>query len=223
MRTINRPTTETDVLNGAKDAINDAVAFLQRDHAYCYSEKLSTVTYPASTLQVDLGTYCGGVLRNLKSIQQVSADGLVQGKPIKIMAYDELQAMRRKYYRTHTSVEPYTLNDSLSGWTIEDAYSCDVIAFLVGQSLGIYPTPTSARYLLLNTNIWLPEMTATSDTNFFLTYAMDVVQMLALRKMSFYMKEDNRVAATDAEVVAAINSLVQWDSQVTNTAQSSMP
>jgi len=226
MRTVNRPLTETDVLLAAKDAINDAVMFLQRNHAYNYTERLTTLTYPVNTLQVDLGEICTGTLRDILSVQQLSSAGIVQGKPLKIMRYDQLQAIRGHYERTHTANAPFDISldsMSLSGWNIEDAFRQDLVAFLVGQNLGLYPRPTSAAVeLLVNCHIWLPELVADADTNFFLTYALDVVMMLALKSMHIYMKLDSRFAVSEQQVADSLAGLIAWDAQVMENSRTSI-
>lgn len=212
MRVINRPVSETDVLAAAKESINDAVLFIQRNHAYNYTEKLATFIYPVNTLTVNLGDICTGPLRDILTVQQVTADGQLQGKPLKVMSYAKLQAMRNQYLRQHSQPDPLLYpSDTISGWTIEDAFRQDMIAFMSGQSLGLYPMPTEVKYLLINCHIWMPELSADADTNFFLVYALDVVLTIALKRMHIYMKTDSRFAVTEQEVNDAIAGLVSWD------------
>lgn len=218
MRVVNRPVSETDVLAAAKESINDAILFLQRNHAYNYTEKLATFTYPVNTLSVDLGDVCEGPLRDILSIQQVSADGQLQGKPLKIMSYTRLQAMRNQYARRHSQPDPSLYpTDTISGWTIEDAYRQDLIAFMSGQFVGLYPMPTEVKYLLVNAHIWLPQLEEDDDENFFLTYALDIVLMVALKRMHIYMKTDSRFSVTEQEVADAMTGLVAWDSSTKST------
>lgn len=219
MDAVNRPESETVVLTRAKREINNAVRQLQRDHAYNYTERLTKFTYPAATLQLDLGAICGGSLRDLMSVQQVSADGITQGKPLKLMTYSQLQNMRRKYERTHTAgVTNEIFNETLSGWTIEDAYRCDKIAFLVGSNFGIYPTQQSACYYMLNCHIWMPVMSGDDDTNFLLEYGCDVVDMLALKRMHIYMRNDSQFQFSEQELTEAKATLLAWDGQVTRNS-----
>lgn len=222
MRTVNRPLSETDVLEGAKDAINDAISFLQRNHAYTYTEKLNKMTYSAGSLLIDLGKICGGTLRDMRSIQQTSGTGVYQGKPLKVMSYDQVQAQRSHYERTHTVNTGLDESRVITAWTIEDSYRCDVVAFLIGQSVGIYPTPNQDLYLVMNNHIWLPTLVNTTDTNFFLTYAMDVVIAIALKSMHLYMKADSRFAVTEQQITDMLAGLVAWDSSLLENSNTSI-
>lgn len=222
LETINRPSSEADVLRAVKRAINNAILYLQRNQAFAYTERLNQVTYPANTLHLDLGTICGGTLRNMKSIQQVSASGKVQGKPLKIVSYDWLQKQRSNYERSHTPA--FNMLDTpavLTGFTIEDAYRTDRIVFLVGQMVGLYPKPTEDVYLVMNNNIWLPTLAADSDTNFFLTYCADAVEMIALKYLHIYLKLDSRFAVTQQQVNDVLAGLVIWDASTTSNSNSS--
>lgn len=215
MRTINRPTSETDVLQGAKDAINDAILFLQRNHGYAYTQIVLDVPITASTFSVNLATALASPVRDVQAFYQVSASGVRQGKPLKVITFAKLQAMRMHYDRTHTSGDEVTwMNESLTGWTIEDAYRSDKIAFLYGNVIGVYPTPTESANFVLFGHAWLPALSAASDTNFFLDYALDVVLTIALKRMHLYLKLDSRFAVTEQEVSDLLAGLVNWDAQI---------
>ena len=216
MRIVNRPLTEIDVLDGAKDSINDAVDELQRDHAFCYSEAMASFDYPASTFHIDLGIICDGTVRDFIYLQEVQGTSL-QGRPIKFVNYGQLQADRYAYYRTHSIDNSQQFAETTVGLTIEDAYRQDMVAFIIGKNIGLYPTPSAVKSFLLNFHVWLPRMVATGDSNFFLTHAYDVVMMLALKKMHIYMKSDDRYPYTEKEVETARMSLIAWDGQVIET------
>lgn len=220
MRTVNRPLTDTDVLQGAKDAINDALMFLQRNHAYRYAQDVANIAYAANTFAVDVAA--SNSVRDIISVQELSASGTVQGKPLKVISYTQLQAMRAKYERAHTTVEPYTASETVSSWTIEDAFRTDRIAFMLGKQLGIYPQPTEALTLRVAFNTWYEALSGDSDTHFLLDYAEDVVQLIALKKMSFYIKTDSRFQVQDAEVQQLLAGLITWDSQLHENSDTSL-
>lgn len=218
MSIINRPLTETVTLAGAKWEINQAVKYLQRNQAFAYTERLAQFTYQAGILYYDIGSICEGVLRDIMSVQKLNVSGLPQGKPTRIMTYNQLQSFRMHFSRTHPRVEGdwYQL-DAISDWmsTIESGWAHDMVAFLAGQNFGLYPTPTGTSVtVLINCHIWLPTLVADSDNNFFLDYASDVVMMIALKRMHIYMKSDARYQVSEAEFKDAMSTLLAWDSQV---------
>lgn len=215
LRLVNRPSSETDVLNGVKDAINDAIMYLQRNQAFAMTERLASITYTASAASVALTSVGSGsdLVRDVISVQQVSASGVLTGKPLKLTTYEQIQVMRNRYARRNSSADVDLSNDTLSGWTIEDAYRSDKMAFVVGNAIGLYPVPTETVYLYVNYHKWMPVLSADADTNFFLDYAMDVVQTLAAKRMLFYMRDVAIYSPTQAEVDAAVATLLAWDAQ----------
>lgn len=222
LRMVNRPASETDVLQGCKDEINNAVKLIQRNHAFNMSERLTTMEYAASSLFVNPGTILGGSLRDLISIQQVSSATNYQGKPIKVMTYNQIQAGRRKYDRTHPVDHSDSFTETTRGYTIEDGYRADIIAFMVGVNIGLYPTPASAVHLLINCHIMLPNLVEDEDTNFFLEYGLDLILMIAFRRMQIYMKSDSRISFTKEDIDSGLATLIAWDSQINRNSNPSI-
>lgn len=219
MATVNRPLSELSVLTGAKYEINQAIKYLQRDHAYSYTERLTQYVNTAGTLYYNLGSICGGLLRDLMSIQLLNDSGKPAGLPLKIMTYNQLQQLRGNFARTH----PYGPNDWFTSqncdnfFTIEDCFRQDKIAFISGPNVGLYPISTKDETLLVNCHIWLPDLVQDADANFFLDFASDVVMMCALKRMHLYMKSDSRYQITAAEFQEVVSTLKAWDSQVRET------
>lgn len=225
MLTVNRPLTESSVLAGAKWEINQAIKLIQRNQAFVYTERLSQFDYAADTLYYNVGTICDGVLRDIMSVQILNESGKPQGRPIKVMTYNQVQAMRMNFDRTHPRVEgDWYQQDALTDFmtTIESGWCQDKVCFIAGQNIGIYPTPQCDITLLLSCHIWLPDLVEDGDTNFLLTYGSDVVLMAALRRMHIYMKSDGRFQVTNEEFQNNLQTLVTWDSQVKETPNTTM-
>jgi hypothetical protein len=225
MLIVNRPISETSVLTGAKWEINQAVKYLQRDHAYAYTERLCQFVYQPGTLLYDLGNICGGSLRDLLSAQTLNQTGKPYGRPTKIITYNQLQQMRMHFSRTHALCpgDWYApANLDLYDITIEDTFRHDRIIFISGQNVGLYPMPSEPETILLNCHIWLPALIKDTDTNFFLEYASDVVMMCALKKMHLYMKSDQRFQFTSAEFMESLSTLKAWDAQVRETPNTNL-
>lgn len=215
LRTINRPSSDTDVLQGAKDAINDAILYLQRNHGYAYTQVAVDVPMAANSFSVDLANDFDLSMRDVQSVFEVNTSGKREGKPLKVVTFSKLQADRMNYHRRHSSGDPLGyLNESLDGFTIEDAYRSDKLAFLYGCNLGIYPMQSNAQNYVVFGHQWIQEMTADADTNFFLDYAMDVVITIALKRMHLYLKLDSRFSVTEQEISDLIAGLVNWDAQI---------
>lgn len=222
LRKINRPATETDILAECKDAINAAVLQLQRDHAFAYTEALATFEYAANALYVDVGTVCNGLIRDYISLQQIAVGGTYEGKPIKIKSYSQIQTDRINHYRKHSIDDTQIFAETSPGLTIEDGYREDRFGWVMGRNIGIYPRPTQATTYLIHFHSWLPALVADGDTNFFLDYAQDLVQMLALKRLHIVMGVDSRFAVSQEEVNASILNLHTWDSQVKENPNTSI-
>lgn len=215
MDMVNRPLTDLGVLTAAKREINNAVRFLQRNHAFVYSERLVPIVYPSGELFVNLGTI-SSLLRDVCSVQQVSANGNLQGKPLKVKSYNQLQSQRMRYDQRNP-VPPTDIDIC-----IEEAYRQDMIVFIAGQALGLYPKPGSAVNLLIHCHVWESSMNSDDDTNFLIEYGFDVVLLIALRKMQLYMKDLSVAAVTKEEAADAVQTLIAWDSQVKETPNTSI-
>lgn len=215
LREVNRPSSETSVLASVKDAINDAILQLQRSRTWMYTEGLSSVyTYPTSTATVATLTATGSVLRGLLSVQQLSAAADNMGKPLKIMTYrqlmEKLNTIQRRY--------PAEWYEQFQSVLDAEGYCTDKILFLTGMNLGLWPMPTSGPvYLKFQYYSWLPVLSLDADTNFFLTYAWDVVNALALKKMCFVLKTTSNYLPTDAEFEKTLKALEMWDDTLAAT------
>lgn len=219
MDMVGRPMSETTVLTAAKRELNQAIRQLQREQAFRYTERLFTFTYPAATLTVNFDSICDGSLRDLSSLQYISDATKTEGLLLEIKTYPWLQSERLRYQKGSRPL------GSDPGLTLSQAYNFATaitrnnayIAALVGNGITLYPTPQTPIILLCNAHIWLPVLSADSDTNFLLDYGYDVVLSIALRKMQIYLKTDSRYMVTETEVQAGVKTLLAWDGQVQMT------
>ena len=217
MGLINRPVSETTVLAEAKAAINDAIDQLQRNHAYHYSERLFNFTYPAATQQVNLQNICGGVLRDIHTIQIIANESAYGGPILEYMSYNQIQMKRRKYQREHPVWNANEEWDYVTNENGHEEYTSRqnrYLFFRLGENIGLYPVPTEDVQLLINAHIWFIPLVDDDDESFFLTFAYDVVMTLALKRMNVYMKEDNRFGMTEQEIASTLQTLIAWDGQV---------
>jgi hypothetical protein len=208
--------TSTELGTQAKREINNAILWLQRKREWKMTERLIRFTVPANTLFVNLSAACEGTPRSIISTALLTSSTATEGKLLDLVSYDKLMRERRAFQRAH---EPYDIefepSNISSGHNEFVTRAHELKAFLVGaNNFGLYPTNTTDRYILMNLSIWLPQLVDNSDTNFFLTYAYDLVIMKAFKQFSIYLKEDRRTAATNEEIVESYNSLVEWDTQI---------
>jgi len=210
----NRPSAE--MLSQAKREINNAILWLQRKRPFKFTERLIRVTIPANAQMVSVSSACEGLPRNYISIEKLSAAANNAGLVMKIVSYDRIIRDRKQYQMLHTSAE--FAEDSLTDpFTFGDAISENDGGrmFLMGaDNIGIYPSQTVDSYFLVHLNIWLPQLVADGDTNFFLTYAYDLVLFRALVNSSIYLKIDQRYATIKDDMVDQYQALVDWDDQV---------
>lgn len=214
LETINRPSSETDIVSAVKASINDAVLILQRNHAYSYTEGMFSFVYPANAQYADIGEVCDASVRDYISMQQITSSGTYEGRPMKLLSYSQLQMRRRTYDRKHSVDTSQIYAENQPGLTIEDLFRQDKVAFVISSYVGVYPRPAEDTTFLLHVHFWLPPLVEDDDTNFFLDYTQDLVVMLALKRLHLFMKIDSRFPITQAEVDAAYAGVLAWDSQV---------
>lgn len=210
----NRPSSE--MLTQAKREINLALKWLQRKRAFKMTERLIRATIPADSLHVNIADACDGSPRNILSVQRLASVSGTSGRVVKLHSYESIICDRRMYQRLHepsdaefeTPSDPFGHSDHITS-------NEGGILFLLGaNNFGIYPTNASDVYLLVHLHVWLPELSADGDTNFFLDYAYDLVLARAMITGNIYFKEDRRLSVT-AEVMAdEYNALVAWDNSI---------
>lgn len=208
--------TYAELGSQAKREINNAILWLQRKREWKMTERLIRFTVPANTLFVNLSVACEGTPRSIINTTLLASSTAVEGKLLDLCSYDKVMRERRQFQRSHepSSVEAEPVGaPSRHNEFISQVHSYK--AFLIGaNNFGLYPTNTSAAYVMMNLSIWLPTLVDDSDTNFFLTYAYDLVLMRAFKQFSIYLKEDRRAVVANEEIAEGYNSLVEWDTQV---------
>src|SRR5690606_29775373 len=219
MDLIMRPTSDTNTLARVKLEINLAINYIQRRHAFRFAERLMKVTYPANTLQVNITEGCAGNLRDIISAQYLVNESDNTGQNLKITNYARIQSAREDYQKRHSTVDFSLEVDSVSNALTHGSYVNLVhkyFLFRLGQNIGLYPTPAQDCYILLHHRIFLDPLSADSDTNFILDYGYDLVQAIALRRLSIYLKNDNRYLMTTEEFEDAFQTFVRLDSDVSD-------
>ena len=210
MESCNRPLSQVAVLARAKAELNNSIMLLQRRHAFRHTEKLFEATYTGGSRLVDFGTVCTGTLRDIKSVQ-MSGEGL-GGPYLKYKTYDQIAKENFRYQQSQGdtslfSTEVRNLSDYVTN-------AQKFYFFVMGNSFGLFPKPVVDVPLLINCHIWLPLLSGNDDTNFFLTYAFDVVQDLALSRMATFLRNDDLKSLSADDLEKSIVTLINWDSQL---------
>lgn len=204
---LNRP--ESELGTQVNEAINTVMLRMQRQHKFKFSERLVEITYPANTLQLELTGACEGTPRDFISIQQLTSAQKF-GPKLKLLTYLDVVNRRGAYANryqadvTESMVPHSTFVNEIRGYD----------AFLVNNALGLYPTPTLDVNLLVNLHIWLPALEENEDSNFFSEFAYDLVVDMAVDRMNFYLKEDERVEVSAKQIAEGWEALKQWDAHV---------
>lgn len=211
-----RSVQEPGMLTRAKACVNDAILYANRSHKFRMAERMSIITYPTNASFVDLGLVCdGGTVSGVSTVQLISSPEQRIGKTIPLMNYAELQNRR---YESQNKVGSYQIEAAVNQQTtyfdsmITSTYNH--IAFLQGDKFGLYPTPAQERYILLTYNALFPPLVNDLDTNFFLTFCKDWVISKSLQRFNMYLKDDQRIPISDAQIKDDWNSLIRWDDEM---------
>ena len=208
-----RPATESE--NAAKREINTAQLWLNRRYQFKYAERLVKFTYPSNAITVSLTEHCGLEILGVVTAQ-LPTGTTAFGNPIEILEYSQLSQERLTYKNRQEA--SYENREAFVTWNRgHEQYistTFDFKLFLLGDAVGLYPTPTSDVELLLHVNERLAPLVEDEDKNFLTTYCKDVILTKALHRFSMYLKEDIRNRPTREQLEEDYQSAVNWDSSV---------
>ena len=208
-----RPLEESG--GAAKREINIAQLWLNRRYQFKFAEKLVRFTYPANAITVSLPDECAVEILGIISAQLTTEDSAF-GNPIDVIEYSKLMQERLDYKnRQEVPREGYetfvTWNQAHEQFI---AGTFEYQMFLLGDSAGLYPTPTSDVKVILHINERQAPLVADTDKNFLTIYCKDVIITKALHRFSMYLKEDIRNRPTREQFEEDYQSAVNWDSSI---------
>lgn len=216
---INRPASE--MRDAVKREINNTILWMQRKHQFRLSERVIRLTYPSGSFKINIATACDGTPRDYKNVQLLGSSTANEGLNLYLRSYSEIMAQKMKYQR---SMSPQSFDESdFSNNNIprdEQAFASFVVrnhqhyVFFSGPDLGLYPTPSTDRYLLLNLHIFLDVLEDNADTNYLLDNCYDFILLKALKRFNIYLKTEQRIPIPAEEVADAWDSILQWDKEV---------
>jgi hypothetical protein len=217
---VNRPSAE--MLSQVKREINNTLLLMQRRLKLAMSERLITVEYPANTLMINVAAACDGRPRDIMSVQLLASATDKAGIPLKMRKYNQIVMEAQKYQRRRAPNYPDEAITEDVGTTFAEVMRTytpgGMYAFLIADNVGLYPTPSEAKNILIHLHVFLDTLIDDTDTNYLLDNCYDYVLLKTLAKMSVYLKDDLRITVDDKEVAEAWDSVVQWNSEVTQTS-----
>lgn len=198
--------------NAAKREINSACFRAARKHAFAYQKKLVEITYPAGTEEVSLSSLISEKPSGVISAKTES------GRPLKVKTYDELRAWALE----REEVQPNRIDlDYLDpGFSELRSFSTFLqqtygqVLYLNGSLIGLVPPPSDDLKLKLHINTVPDELSADSDTNFFLEHCWDYILLSALQRFNLYLREEQRFPVTREMVMEEWEDLLRWDATV---------
>lgn len=206
-----------DNLAVVKAEINSAVRYATQAHQFKYAEGLTRVNYPANELYVDINNLCGGRVMQLLSVQALPNPEAIEGTPLRIRSYDMIQA-DRLYARNEEPMPIEDYHEYESSYISRVSRRHSHYVFLADSGMGLYPSPSEDKCLLINYSKELPLLVNDSDTNFLLKYGRDFVIDRAVARLSLYLQKDNRLEALSGVVAGGWAELIEWDRRVRLTS-----
>lgn len=223
---INRPASE--MRTRVKSVINQTILWMQRKHQFQFSERLIKVTYPANSLKINIATACDGRPRDYKNIQLLGNLDANEGLNLFMKTYSQIMNDKMKNNRLSTGHAFQCENDVNTIPNDAGRYASYVttthrhFVFTNGSDIGLYPTPASDRFLLINLHTFQDTLSADDDTNFLLDNCYDFIILKALKRMNIFLKSEGRIPIPAEEVADAWDSIMVWDSQVMVSDQHSI-
>jgi hypothetical protein len=213
---VNRPETEqvgsagfgVTLIELAGREINKAIKWANRRHAFKYAEKRIKYAYPANTTFVTKSTISADILSFL-TIEVGNSAGADFGLPLQLRSHELLTRQRLNYEKRTVITDP-----NRDGFSTFVTNTWTRVAFILGDNIGLFPTPATTQNLIITYNGLLPDLVNDSDTNFFLEIGYDFILSMALLRFTQYLKEDVRVETLEKRSADDWASLLAWDSVV---------
>ena len=181
----------------AKRAVNTACEELHRNVDLVYSYKQASGTYTANSVSVPFSTLI--TPDKALSIHLVETES---GSIIRLVDFPTLQNEIRKYQALTASGNPSQTSRSAE------------VASVLGTSLKLFPTPTTALPLFLTYKPILPLLTDDTDTNYLLTYLPSVVISKAIVNLALQLKDAELYELYNTELTTVMDNMKQWNSSL---------
>jgi len=212
---INRPASEMEDV--AKRELNMTLLWMQRVQRFNLAERVATILYPANTPMVNISAVCEGKIRNFNHCVLGGNAGVLTGRPLFFKTFDQITQEKFKFDRSRTlNDEDLAHGDDVS-FSGRVSRELGYYAFISGDKLGLYPTPTSDVTISVDVHIWLPPLVEDNDTNFLLDFCYDFVILKTLQRYNIYSKQESRNPISEAELSALWQGVKDWDGQVIST------
>ena len=199
--------------------INNAILWANRTWPFKYAERICTVTYVGGSQFMKFPVFSDNKFFSLRTVDLVTGTSDIFGTPLVIRSFSDLQSERMEWANNRESGSAYR-DDSIDDNQTTASHASWVArnyshwAFLLGESLGLYPVPTNDVFIMLHANILLNPLFDDSDTNFMLEFGADFIISKALKRMSVYLKDDIRIQVTNDLVSEDWASFKEWDEQI---------
>jgi hypothetical protein len=213
MDTVSRPQADTATLTKAKSCINEAINSVQASHEFArLLLSAPTATYTANSTTVSLENLTGQVVRSVQSVQMVTSAN-PYGLILPLHSISVLTRSRMQYQMKQSGVIVEDLNYIYADLGHANLSSAiyKYVAYLQGNSLGLYPRPAADVTLAINYYVWAAALSGDSDSNIFTNYGYDYIFMLALKKLMIYLKMTSDYPYTENEVNFARDAFLKWD------------
>jgi hypothetical protein len=184
-------------------AANQAKAYAQRKHRFKHAKTVAKITISSvDGAALSTAQTLAGVSLNVRSIHNAYlsvASGLI---PIDIITRESQHERAKRL---------------MDGYSTEELSSRNIYMYerpqlvQLGTSVMLWPWAAS-QVVHLDITQWMPDYVVSSmESDFFLEECHDWMLFQTIKQLNFFLKEDERVAISDAVMKQAWEAVLTWD------------
>jgi hypothetical protein len=211
-----RDETDATWLAIAGNIINESIVKIQRiiPNLNALGKVSPGFTYTANSKSVaftdpDVSTDVNKII----SVQETTGESNWYGEPLRLYTYQELanemQAYEERKVRQESELDNNTNDINTYSRYVENVFGR--VAFVIGDSIGLFPTPTQDITLAIHYTPWLPPLSADDDTNVILKYCWEFVLYSSLVRLNLILSESERIDISAQLLNISLGEVRNWD------------
>lgn len=202
---VQRPSTFSSTV---KLCINQAISQATKMNQFSYTKDVATITYTANSETVSW-TSLIPTASSISGVALVGTNGSLI-RVLQVVSYDKIFTEFRPMATQLLGTDYQPASDIVNTETQTELRK----AFLLGENLGIWPKPATDILLKVLFYKKVEPLVNDSDTNFLTENCDTLVIDLALQRLNYFLKEDERFQITEAQIKRSLVAAQQWDSGV---------
>lgn len=224
LRYAKRPITDEYWISVANDAINNALHVLQQKvpDFNVLQTVASGIIYPNDIFSSNIIKLTGKYVNKIISVDRlpsqsnpiVPTSGDLKGKPLIVMTYKSLQQKKLDFEQLRV---PHDFDSTIQQYSSYANYISQTqgfVVFLMGNSIGLFPSPTIEIYLAVHYTEYTADLEEDSETNEILKNCYEYILYHSLRSLNVLLSESDRISISSSLLQEALDQAVSWNASL---------